>query len=117
LYVDDLTLSGIHATKSLLFEVKKMITLRALTSHKDRLIAPGTVGLVTGVALKGVELHLRNKQHHSILKMIEAVVGGDVNMTGKLTGKLAAARIVEPEAANKLTHRFKTRFKQVQENN
>jgi hypothetical protein len=110
LYVDDLTLSGARASKTFMHEIKDLIRRTNLETHKDVLVAPGKVGMVTGVAVDGNRLRLRNKQHRSIVAIIDAVVDGDKSQAEKLTGKLAAARVVEPAAADKLAMRLQQRI-------
>jgi hypothetical protein len=110
LYVDDITLSGARASKALLHEIKGRIRRRNLETHKDKYIAPGTVGLVTGIAIDGDKLRLRNKQHQSIVKMIDAVAAGDKAQADSLKGKLAAASVVEPAAAERLAVRLEQRL-------
>ncbi len=107
LYVDDLTLSGVHATSSLLHEVKATILRFDLVTHKEKLVAPGNVGIVTGVALDNGQLRLRNKQHKALVEIIDSVCAGDTTLMDKLQGKLAAAHAVEPAAAAGLTERYK----------
>jgi retron-type reverse transcriptase len=106
LYVDDLTLSGVHATATLLHQVKARIQQFELTTHKERYVAPGNVGLVTGVALDSGQLRLRNKQHQVIVEIIDSICAGDTTLMDSLRGKLAAAHAIEPSAAAKLTKRY-----------
>lgn len=107
LYVDDLTLSGPHATKALLYEVKSRIRRCDLETHKETYVSPGNAGLVTGVALHGGQVHLRNKQHEAIVQIIDSIAAGDSSLVDGLNGKLAAAQAVEPVAAAKLVQRYK----------
>lgn len=103
----DLTLSGIHATSALLHQVKARIQRFDLATHKEKYVAPGNVGIVTGVALDNGHLHLRNKQHKALVEVIDSIRAGDTTLMDKLRGKLAAAHAVEPAAAAKLTERYK----------
>ncbi|MEO8152163.1 MAG: reverse transcriptase family protein [Rhizobacter sp.] len=107
LYVDDLTLSGIHATSSLLHQVKARIQRFDLTTHKEKYVAPGNVGVVTGVALDNGQLHLRNEQHKALVEVIDLIHAGDTTLMNTLRGKLAAAQAVEPAAAAGLIERYK----------
>ncbi|MBX3625348.1 MAG: RNA-directed DNA polymerase [Rhizobacter sp.] len=107
LYVDDITMSGLHATTALLHEVKAKIQRFGLVTHKEKFVAPGTPGVVTGVALDKGQLRLRNKQHQALVKVIDSVHAGDLTLLNQLRGKLAAAQAIDPAAAAGLIERYK----------
>lgn len=108
LYVDDLTMSGARATKSLLHEVKGIIKRQGLdTNHaKDAIVRPGKPAIITGAVRDGLQLRLRNKHHEAIVTLQDLVAGGGMSGFEKLNGQLAAARSVEPTAASKLAARL-----------
>ena len=106
LYVDDLTLSGVHATSALLHQVKARIQRFDLATHKEKYAAPGNVGIVTGVALDNGQLRLRNKQRKAVVETINSIRAGDTRLMDSLRGKLAAAHAVEPGAAAGLMGRY-----------
>ena len=109
LYVADLTLSGVHATRTLLFDVKARIQRCSLPTHKEKYVAAGHVGIVTGLAVERGDLHFRNKQHKAIVQTIESIRAGDETLTESLRGKLAATKAVDPAAAAGLIERFSRR--------
>ena len=50
-YVDDMTITGKNATRSIGFEARKIIGSHRLKSHKSHYFRPGQTKVVTGVAL------------------------------------------------------------------
>ncbi len=108
LYVDDLTLSGVHATKTMLHQVKAMIKRQGLDTQptKDAVVQPGKPAIITGAVRDGNELRLRNKHHDSIVTLQDLLVSGEESSLEKLRGQVAAARSVEPVAAVRLEARL-----------
>jgi RNA-directed DNA polymerase len=62
LCVDDMTFSGAGATKSLRFEVEKVIKRYGLSPHKRHHTKPGQAKIITGVAVTGRGIRLPNKR-------------------------------------------------------
>lgn len=109
LYVDDLTLSGTHATRTLLYEIKTLIVrhgLRTKTS-KDVVVQPGKSAIITGTIRDRDQLRLRNKHHDAIVKMQDQIAVGECLSLDQLRGRVASARAVEPRAAERLEARLK----------
>lgn len=108
LYVDDVTLSGTHATKSLLHQVKSIIKRHGLETQptKDAVIKPGKAAIITGVVREEGQLRLRNKHHNAIVTLQDVIVSGNDRPYQRLRGQLAAARSVEPAAAIRLSARL-----------
>lgn len=108
LYVDDLTLSGPHANKTLLHQVKTLIKRQGLQTQpsKDAVIRPGKAAIITGAVRDGPQLRLRNKHHNSIVVLQDKIANGDAVSFEQLHGRLAAARSVEPIAAARLAARL-----------
>lgn len=106
LYVDDLTISGVHATKTLLHTIKRELMRSGLKSHKDRFAPKGRPMVVTGATPSWDRLLLRNKHRKSILQLIEALANGHNEVRPKLEGKLASARQTDPSGAAPLLALF-----------
>lgn len=108
LYVDDVTLSGTHATKTLLYQVKSIIKRHGLETQptKDAVIKAGKAAIITGVVREEGKLRLRNKHHDAIVTLQDVIVSGDDRPYQRLRGQLAAARSVEPAAAIRLSARL-----------
>lgn len=108
LYIDDLTLSGVHATKTLLHQIKVMIKRQGLQTHpkKDAVVRPGKAAIITGAVRDGGLLRLRNKHHNSIVTIQDLIASGEELSLNKLRGQVAAARSVEPVAAARLEARL-----------
>ncbi|RQM58075.1 MULTISPECIES: reverse transcriptase family protein [Burkholderia] len=108
LYVDDLTLSGPHATKGLLFETKVMIKRCGLRTKdaKDAVVRPGKAAIITGVVRRDGGVRLRNKHHGAIVAIQDSIATAGDNNRDVLRGRLAAARAVEPSAAARLEERL-----------
>lgn len=111
LYVDDLTLSGVHATKSLLYQVKALIKKQDLHTQpkKDAVIRPGKAAIITGAVRECGELRLRNKHHNAVVTLQDRVANGETGdeVFSKLRGQIASARSVEPVAATRLAARLR----------
>ncbi|WP_342702914.1 reverse transcriptase family protein [Burkholderia arboris] len=109
LYVDDLTLSGPHATKSLLFATKSMIKRCGLRTKdaKDAVVRPGKAAIITGAVRSDGGVRLRNKHHDAIVTIQDSIAATGEITNNVLKGKVAAARAVEPSAAARLEERLK----------
>jgi hypothetical protein len=106
LYVDDLTLSGRGVTAGLFHSVKRIVGRSNLITHKDRLVPRGRPVNVTGAIVGGSRLRLPNKQHKSVVDLIDEVVAGASDQSQTLDGKIAAARAVDKYAASGLVDRL-----------
>lgn len=109
LYVDDLTLSGMHATKSMLYQIKNLIVRHGLQTKatKDAVVRPGKSAIITGVMRAGEQLRLRNKHHGAIVAIQDQIAAGETESSHQLRGRIAAARAVDPQAATRLEARMK----------
>jgi len=109
LYVDDLTLSGIHATKSMLYQIKTLIARHGLQTKptKDAVVRPGKSAIITGAIRDGNKLRLRNKHHGAIVEIQDQIALGQMPSMDQLRGRIASARAVEPQAAARLEARLK----------
>lgn len=108
LYVDDLTLSGAHATKTMLYQVKALIKQQGLRTQptKDAVVRPGKAAIITGAVRDGQQIRLRNKHHNSIVTLQDRIASGDDVSFNQLRGRVAAAQSVEPVAAARLVARL-----------
>lgn len=108
LYVDDLTISGGAATKTLLHKIKKIIRKQGLKTHpkKDAIIRPGKPTIITGVIRKPGESRLRNRHHSAIIELQDQLAEGLKISEHGLRGRMAAAKAVEPVAGARLEARF-----------
>lgn len=108
LYVDDLTLSGIHATKSMLYRIKALIVRHGLQtkSTKDAVLRPGKSAIITGAIRAGDQLRLRNKHHGAIVEIQDQMSLGRTPPLDQLRGRIASARAVDPQAAARLEARL-----------
>lgn len=111
LYVDDLTLSGKHATKRLLKQVKNLIAQKGLQTHKDVLIAPKHAATVTGVIVDGSEIRVPNAHRLKIMNLIDDVVSGENDQLDRLNGQLAYAGAIEPRVKTQFIKRFQQQEK------
>lgn len=110
LYVDDLTLSGSHATKTMMYEVRSLIKKQGLVTkpEKDALVCPGKAAIITGAVRDGQALRLRNRHHDAVVTLQDRIAVGELNdiVFNKLRGQIASARAVEPVAATRLVARM-----------
>ncbi len=65
-YVDDLSFSGKNVPPSFLWEAKKIIVKYGYRYHKEHRYSESKVKIVTGVAIRGNELLVKNAHHLSI---------------------------------------------------
>lgn len=107
LYVDDLTLSGLHATRTLLYQIKTLIKKENLSTHpkKDAVVPVGKSTIITGVIRQLSKLHLRNRHHEAIVLLQDRIASGESGLDGKLLGRLAAANSIDPAAVKRLYER------------
>ena len=105
LYVDDVTISGEHATKTLLYRIKAILTRCGLKTHKERWSQSGTM-VVTGAVPSLDGLRLRNKHRLSLMNLIERFRRGDFSIERKIAGKIASASNVDRSGAAVFRARF-----------
>ena len=91
LFVDDLTISGPHATKRLLYQIKNEFKRAGLPSHKDRFAPQGRPMVVTGAMPSKDRLQLRNKHRKSLHELISGIASGAPVDLRVVEGKLASA--------------------------
>ena len=108
LYVDDLTISGERATKTLLYRIKGELLRSGLRSHKDRVAPKGRPMVVTGATPASDRLLLRNKHRRSIVELIRLYSRGIGSTQVSLAGKLASARQTDPRGAAPLLAAYLT---------
>lgn len=116
LYVDDLTLSGSGATKTMMYKIKSIVRRRGLKTHtgKDAVLQPGKPAIITGVICHQGGIRLRNKHHDAIVTTQDSIAAGDISGVEKLRGQMAAARVVDPTASNRLDARLARVFAKTQ---
>ena len=73
-YVDDVALSGPGASKKIRYEVRHIIALNGLKSHKVRYYRAGGPKVVTGVVINKGRLCLPNRRHLLIKEGYEALL-------------------------------------------
>jgi RNA-directed DNA polymerase len=65
-YVDDMGLSGVKASRSVLHEVRLLIASHGLKSHKVKFIPANRPMIITGVAVTAKGLRVPNRRHRAI---------------------------------------------------
>ena len=110
LYVDDLTISGSAATKSLLQEVRALAKINGLRtkSTKSKTFAPHAAKILTGVVVRGNECLLPNKRHKAIFDNRVAIGNAKQSdekeaLKRSLKGKLMAAKQITDLDSAKIT--------------
>lgn len=108
LYVDDLTISGNAASKSLLNEVRVIVKKNGLNTknNKSKTFAPHATKIITGVAVKGNECLLPNCRHKDIAENRLAIANAKQpeqkeTLKRSLKGRMMAAKqISNPRQKN-----------------
>ena len=95
LFVDDITVSGKHATKALLRKIKQVLLRAGLVAHKDRSAPAGSAVVITGAVREDTKLRLRNKHRKSIRDLLKKLETGDLTIRESLGSKIAAAKCVD----------------------
>jgi hypothetical protein len=108
LFVDDLTISGPHATKRLLYQIKGEFKRAGLPSHKDRFAPKGRPMVVTGAMPSVDRLQLRNKHRKSLHELISGIATGEPVDVRVVEGKLASAVQTDPVGAAPLVAAYKS---------
>lgn len=106
LFVDDITVSGKHATLTLLRSIKRVLLRAGLVAHKDRSASAGSAVVITGAVREGAKLRLRNKHRKSMLDSLEQFEAGDLTIQESLGSKIAAAKCVDPIGAAPFERKF-----------
>ena len=78
-YVDDLSFSGKKVPPSFLWEVKKLIVKYGYRYHKEHRYSKSKVKVVTGVAIRGDEVLVKNAHHQSIHELQEKLSNGIIS--------------------------------------
>lgn len=78
-YVDDLSFSGKKVPPSFLWEVKKLIVKYGYRYHKEHHYSESKVKVVTGVAIKGDEVLVKNAHHLSIYQLQQKLNNGTIS--------------------------------------
>jgi RNA-directed DNA polymerase len=100
-YVDDITMSGTLADRSVLYEAHQIIAKAGLTSHKMKVFSGSTPRIITGVCNSPSGERVPNKLHLKIKNgfdelRIAGKTEGVTKITGPLLGRLEAARLIDP---------------------
>jgi hypothetical protein len=106
LFVDDITVSGKRASKSLLYRIKHILMCSDLRTHKERCAAHGSDIVITGAVRDGGTLRLRNKHRKEIVAGLVQLESGDLSIRESLAAKIASARAVDPAGIAPLARRF-----------
>jgi RNA-directed DNA polymerase len=101
LYVDDISITGVVASRKIQHKVRKIINRYKLRAHKAKLFAPGQTRILTGVAItnKGKQLPYRRAKNISILEQQESLTSNDtqkLEILSALIGKLSEASTINP---------------------
>jgi hypothetical protein len=97
-YVDDLTVSGQAATKTLLAEIRQVVRQHGLKtkSKKSKTYSASAAKEVTGAVIAGPQLRLPNKQHQKIWNAKRVLSTASVQekpiLQRSLLGRLQQAR-------------------------
>ena len=108
LFVDDITVSGPSASKSLLRLIKKILLRNGLRAKadKDKSAPTGSVVVITGAARMRDGLQIRNKHRKEIMDLLKRYETGEFALREQLASKIAASRCVDVAGAAPLERRF-----------
>jgi RNA-directed DNA polymerase len=100
-YVDDITMSGATASRSVLYEAHQIISKSGLKSHKMKAFPGNTPKIITGVCNAPSGERVPNRLHLKIKvgfdQLRNASTGKDAGkILGPLLGRLEAARQIDP---------------------
>jgi hypothetical protein len=107
-YVDDITFSGDGATRSVLFEARKIIARYGLKSHKAKVFNAQTPKVVTGLCETQSGERVPNRLH---LKISEGFVALRAAKTPAEQLRIAAPLLGRMHAAQQIDQRFGARAK------
>ena len=116
-YVDDITMSGAQAGRSVLYEAHQIISKFGLKSHKMKAFPGNTPKIITGVCNAPAGERVPNRLHLKIKVGFEQLrnkgIGKEAGkIVGPLLGRLEAARQIDPAfgaRAKTLRAQIKTR--------
>lgn len=100
-YVDDVVFTGRGATRSLLYDARRILASFRLHGHKTKLFRPGQPRIVTGVAITRDGMKLPNKRQKGIAEDFEVFdalpIGREkLIVARRLTGRLFEASQIDP---------------------
>jgi hypothetical protein len=111
-YVDDMALSGVQANKSILHEVKSIITRHGLRSHKAHAFTASQPKIVTGVCNTTTGPRVPNKLHLKIKKGFDSLSAAQTPIEKE---KILRPLLGRLEAAGQIDPAFKARAKTVRQ--
>jgi len=106
LFIDDISISGEHASMSLLKMVKSILHSSGLRTHKDRSAPEGSSVIITGVVRTRDGIRLRNKHRKDINESLKNIESGESEPTDSLRSKISAAKCVDPVGIAPLERKF-----------
>jgi RNA-directed DNA polymerase len=100
-YVDDMGLSGVKASRSVLHEVRLLIASHGLKSHKAKFLPANRPMIITGVAVTAKGLRVPNRRHRAIAEgfreyQATADAGEASKAFTKLVSRMHEAGQIEP---------------------
>jgi RNA-directed DNA polymerase len=115
-YVDDITMSGALAGRTVLYEAHQIISKTGLKSHKMKVFAGNAPKIITGVCNSPSGERVPNKLHLKIKVGFDELRSAGTTkeatkIVGPLLGRLEAARQIDPtfgERAKTLRAQIKT---------
>ena len=108
LFVDDITVSGKHATTTLLHQIKRVLWRADLIAHKDRSARTGSAVVITGAVRDDTKLRLRNEHRKSIVGLLNKLEADGLTIEDQksLAAKIAAAKCVDEIGTAPLKRKF-----------
>jgi hypothetical protein len=108
LFVDDITVSGKHATMGLLHRIKRVLWRAGLVTHEDRSASTSSPVIITGTVREDTELKLRNKHRKSIVGLLNQLENGDLTIKDRdsLAAKISAAKCVDATGTTPFERKF-----------
>jgi hypothetical protein len=108
LFVDDITVSGKHATMALLHRIKRVLSSAGLVTHEDRSASTGSAVIITGAVREDEKLRLRNKHRKSIVGSLNKLEADGLTIEDQksLAAKIAAAKCVDEIGTAPLKRKF-----------
>lgn len=105
-YVDDITISGIRASRRLLFALKKALVRSGFSYHKEKHYRAQDNKLVTGVVISGNEVRVRNRHHLQIRSELHELLGEvpskeNVRRYESLLGRIASSLQIDPKLVDR----------------
>lgn len=112
LYIDDMSFSGLNASRELLDQVRWIVRKAdlQLKDSQSRVFMAKAPKEITGCAIRGQRLQLPGARFLGLSKAIrdlhEAPTEETSRMTSRIQGQLSAARMIDPAAAQLLGRRL-----------